>query len=105
MKQFKQRGYNHKSEVRPRPELKYLSKTSTFKEDEIYWFMDVKVQLHVKLGNALVNWPKLFELSNQEIIIDIRQFTNGEFGKVNIKDELLSYYIQEWKDLNLKDGN
>ena len=84
---------------------KYKAKLSTLEEDYLYWGLDVKAQLNVKLSNALVNWPQVFKKSNEEIIKDIRRFTNGEFGKVNIKDELLSDHIQEWKALNLKGGN
>lgn len=98
-RQFK--NSDKKQIVRTRPELKYIPRGITFSEAGNYWSLTVKNKLFFKLDAALENLPDIFKRSNEKIIKDIRQFTNGEFWKTNLDDVLFSDYIDEWKKINL----
>jgi len=98
-KQFKQRGYNHKSILRPRPELKYISRKIDYKKLLSGKKINVKQQVFENLDNASNNESLIIFGTNKEIADDMRSCT-GEF--INLPDDVFCQYIQDWKDINIK---
>lgn len=86
-KQIKQRGYNHKSTLRPRPELNEIRK----KEAEL------KSWVFENLDNASKKGSLIFKEKNDFIANNMKSCT-GDFEEVN--NLVICQFIMQWRYKN-----
>lgn len=93
-KQFRKRGYIHKSELRPRPENKNHVTVKDF-------FAKVKGEVFENLDNSVDN-GFIQSKSSMEIVDSILISTTGDFAKAG--RIVLCTCVEEWRKINLTEG-
>lgn len=97
-RQFKKRGYIHKSELRPRPENKNHVSVDDF-------FAKVKSEVFKHLNNLTDAGFEPCNAPSSDIFNDMVNCPTRSFKDIEKAGKtVVCRYVQEWKDINLTES-